>query len=85
MIILNHSKKNIDLIENNSEDIKDAVRDMLELMDNNYELDDKKKFLHAQYWTYLKNIDNIIVLIYMQVFKSHIVLFMINIKTFFNN
>ena len=44
LIILNHSRKNIDLIENNSEDIKDAVRDMLELMDNNYELDDKKNF-----------------------------------------
>ena len=30
---------------------------MLELMDNNYELDDKKKFLHAQYWSLFKNID----------------------------
>ena len=78
LALLDHSesfkKKNIDLIENNSEDIKDAVRDMLELMDNNYELDDKKKFLHAQYWSlFKKNIDeHNCSNLHASFFKSHI-------------
>ncbi|MDA7636446.1 TIGR04372 family glycosyltransferase [Candidatus Pelagibacter sp.] len=78
LALLEHSKsfkeKNINLIENNSEDIKDAAKDMLELIKNNFELDSEKKTLQTKFWKlFKKNIDeHNCSHLHASFFKSHI-------------
>ena len=66
--------KNIELIENSPEEIKDAVEDMLNLIDNNFELDVENKLIHQNFWKlFKKNIDKFNCShIHANFFKSHI-------------
>ena len=66
--------KNIELIENSPEEIKDAVIDMLNLIDNNFELNFENKSIHHNFWKlFKKNIDKFNCShIHANFFKSHI-------------
>jgi len=66
--------KNIDLIENSPEEIKDAVEDMLNLVENNFVLDKKNKLLHESFWKIFRvNINKYnCSQLHANFFKSHI-------------
>ena len=66
--------KNIELIENSPEEIKDAVIDMLNLIENNFELNIENKSIHQNFWKlFKKNIDKFNCShIHANFFKSHI-------------
>ena len=66
--------KNIELIENSAEEIRDAVIDMLNLIENNFELKLENKLIHENFWKiYKKNIDKFNCShIHANFFKSHI-------------
>jgi putative glycosyltransferase (TIGR04372 family) len=52
------SEKQIELIENTPEEIKDAVIEMIELIKNNFIVSDKNKDLQSVFWNlYFKKID----------------------------
>ena len=48
-------EKNIDLIENSPEEIKDAVIEMLDLMKNNFIIDEERNYLETKFWSIFKN------------------------------
>ncbi len=51
-------KNNIELIENTPEEIKDAVIDMLELIKNNFTVNETEKYSQIQFWNnFIKKID----------------------------
>jgi putative glycosyltransferase (TIGR04372 family) len=48
-------KKNINLIENSPEEIKEVVIEMLKLKKNNFMANDKKNYLQLKFWNLFKN------------------------------
>jgi putative glycosyltransferase (TIGR04372 family) len=48
-------QKNVELIENNPNEIKEAVIEMLELKNNNFILDKQKNYLSSKFWYFFKN------------------------------
>lgn len=81
------SDKNIELIENNPEEIRDAVADMLNLIENNFELVGDEKLLHQRFWKIFK--ENIIKKncshIHANFFKSHIGYYFLKKNKYFLN
>lgn len=48
-------QKNVELIENNPNEIKEAVIEMLELKNNKFIPDKKKNYLSSKFWHFFKN------------------------------
>ena len=67
-------EKKIELIQNNAQEIQEAVEDMLELIRNNFEISEEKKYYHDKFWSlFEKKIDKYgFKFAHSKLFKAHI-------------